>query len=96
MLHVPPFEQAAADADRLHIVWHLPLMQTEPGWQLSGATEQSAPTASVWPAAQSQTVASVFPTPVRPATKTQLNPSAGELHAAAPEGSQVSTGGEQR
>jgi hypothetical protein len=51
--------QAEAAPDRLHIVRHVPAMQTAPGWQLSGASMHAAPTFSLCQVAQSQTVASV-------------------------------------
>lgn len=93
-VHVAPFEHGA---DWLHMVRHLPLTHTAPGWQSSGEVTHASPTFAWCRVAQSQTVASVVvSTPVRPARKTQLNPVLGFAQAALPTGLQDSAGGEQK
>jgi hypothetical protein len=77
-------------------VWHFPLTHTAPGWQLSGELSQAWPTFALCRVAQSQTVASVVVTPVKPARKTQLNPALASVQVALPRGLHDSVGGEQK
>jgi DNA-binding transcriptional regulator YdaS (Cro superfamily) len=70
--------------------------QTAPGTQSSGTDLQAAPSFLSCNVPQSQTVASVLPTPVSPARKTQWKGSRAVAQGACPVGLHASTGGVQR
>jgi len=93
---LPEFAQGEAGPDWVQIARQRALMHTAPGRQLSGEITQAAPTSTLCRVAQSQTVASLVATPVRPARNTQLNPPLAAVQAAPPAGLHDSAGGEQK
>ena len=98
-VHVLPVAQPEVPF-RLHAEWQVVLAEvmthTDPGRQSSGKVEHFSPTFLSCSELQSQTVLSVFATPVSPARNTQLRVGRAIPQPALPVGLQVSTGGEHK